>query len=100
MTDCIKTKVTEKINEDGSLTVTLNLCPVCYKCMQHVTSDIGGWIENVVQNRSSHEGDEIYRKEVDRHLTNGTLHVGATKQSLILDYQIPNKQDISTPPSE
>jgi hypothetical protein len=85
MTDCIKTTVTEKINEDGSLTVTLNLCPVCYKCMQHVTPDIGGWIENVVQNRSTHEGDRIYRREIDKHIQSGTISSVMTKSSLILD---------------
>jgi|14_taG_2_1085336.scaffolds.fasta_scaffold24121_1 hypothetical protein len=89
MTDCIKTTVMEQINEDGSLTVTLNLCPVCYKCMQHVTSDIGGWIENVVQNRTSHEGDKIYRNEIDKHIQSGTVSSDMTKSSLILDSVIP-----------
>lgn len=79
----------EQINEDGSLTVTLNLCPVCYKCMQHVTSDIGGWIENVVQNRTSHEGDKIYRNEIDKHIQSGTVSSDMTKSSLILDSVIP-----------
>ena len=98
MTDCIKIKVTEKINEDGSLTVTLNLCPVCYKCMQHVTSDIGAWIENVVQNRSSHEGDRIYRCEIDKHIQSGTMPPNPTKQSLILAYEIPENPEWPTPP--
>jgi hypothetical protein len=89
MTDFIKTTVMEQINEDGSLTVTLNLCPVCYKCMQHVTSDIGGWIENVVQNRTSHEGDKIYRNEIDKHIQSGTVSSDMTKSSLILDSVIP-----------
>jgi len=89
MTDCIKTTVTEKINEDGSLTVTLNLCPVCYKCMQHVTPDIGEWIENLVQNRSTHEGDMIYRCEIDKHIQSGTITSDMTKSSLILDSVIP-----------
>ena len=86
------------VNEDGSATLTLELCNVCWKSLLSVASNPEEWIENAVINRARKEGDEIYKKEVDRHLTNGTLQVGATKQSLILDYQIPNKQDNGTPP--
>ena len=89
MTDCIKTSVTEKINEDGSLTITLNLCPVCHKCMQHVTPNIGEWVENAVQNRSSHEGDRIYKDEIDKHVQHGTISSGMTKSNLILDSENP-----------
>ena len=86
------------VNEDGSTTLTLELCNVCWKSLLSVASNPEEWIENAVINRARKEGDEIYKKEVDRHLSNGTLPVGSTKQSLILDYQIPNKQVNDTPP--
>jgi len=80
------------VSENGGAIVTLELCNVCWKSMLSVSSNPGEWINEAVINRARKGGDEIYKKEVDRHLTNGTLPVGATKQSLILDYEIPSRE--------
>lgn len=79
------------VNEDGSANVSLELCNVCWKSLLTIHSKPEEWIENAVVNRARKAGDEIYRKEVDRHLGEGTMPVGATKESLILDFNIePN----------
>lgn len=75
--------------EDGSAIVTTTLCPVSYKCMQSAAKDPNFWINNAIDNRVRIEGENIYKKELDRHLTDGTLPSNVTKQSLILSYEIP-----------
>lgn len=75
--------------ENGGAIVTVELCNVCWKTMSSATPNPEEWINDAIINRCRQEGDEIYKKEVDRHLSNGSLPVGATKQSLILDYEIP-----------
>ena len=77
------------VNADLSATVTLELCNVCYKSMQSITNDPGHWISNAVHNRARKAGDELYKKELDRHVENGTMPSNPTKGNLILEYQIP-----------
>jgi hypothetical protein len=77
------------VNEDGSANVSLELCNVCWKSLLSIAPKPDEWIENAVVNRARKAGDDIYKREVDRHLGDGTMPVGATKQSLILDYEIP-----------
>lgn len=77
------------INEDSSATVTLELCNVCYKSMLTVTSKPEEWITNMTHNRARKAGDVIYKKEIDRHLENGTMPSNPTKGNLILAYEIP-----------
>lgn len=85
------------VNSDLSATVTLELCNVCYKSMQSVTPDPEDWIQNAIHNRARIEGDVIYKKELERHLDNGTMPSNPTKAQLILDYEKPV---IITPPQE
>ena len=83
------------VNEDQSAVVTLNMCNVCYKSMQSLTTDPKGWIENAVHNRSRKEAERIYKSEMERHLEAGTMPTNPTKESLILAYEIPAVQETS-----
>jgi hypothetical protein len=83
------------VNDDLSATVTLELCNVCYKSMLLVASDPGDWITNAVHNRARIEAEDIYKKELERHLENGTMPSNPSKQQLVLDY-IPPKIENST----
>lgn len=85
------------VNSDQSATVTLELCNVCYKSMLSVSPDPKTWIENAVHNRSRIEGESIYKKQLERHLEAGTMPTNPTKESLILDYEIPTKETTPLP---
>lgn len=76
-------------NNDGSSTYTINMSNVTTKCLKIVTQDPKEWIDNAIDNRSRIEGDAIYKKELDRHIENGTMPSNPTKSSLILAYEIP-----------
>lgn len=84
------------VNEDGTSVYTINMSEVMTKCMQAVSVDPKGWIDNAVHNRSRISGEEIYKKELERHLEAGTMPTNSTKESLILAYQIPVEVDIDT----
>lgn len=76
-------------NEDGGAVCTINMDTVTYKCMKSLAASPEEWIHNAVHNRSRQEGDRIYKSEMERHLEAGTMPTNPTKQSLILDYEIP-----------
>lgn len=77
------------VNDDLSATVTLELCNVCYKSMLSVANDPSVWITNAVHNRARIEAEDIYKKELERHLENGTMPSNPSKQQLVLDYVPP-----------
>ena len=52
MSDCVELNVTKTVNDDGSATFTLTTCPVCYKCLEHVTPDVEIWLRNIIQCRA------------------------------------------------
>lgn len=84
------------VNEDGSSTFTINMDDVTTKCMQSLTPDPEFWIHNAVCNRARIEGDRIYKAEIERHLEAGTMPANPTKQSLILEYEIPVQETSNT----
>lgn len=88
MAEFLDLKVNKVVNEDGSATFTLWMCPVCHKCLEHMTPNIEEWIYDIIECRASHEGDEIYKNELDRHLKEGTLSSDMTKSNLILNSSI------------
>ena len=88
MSGCFNLTVNHVVNDDGSATFTLNMCPVCYKCFQHLTPEIDTWLYDVLECKASHTGDEVYKKELDAHLTAGTLSRDMTKTSLILNSNV------------
>ena len=76
-------------NEDGGAVCTINMDTVTYKCMKSLAASPEEWIHNAMCNRARIEGDRIYKSEMERHLEAGTMPANPTKQSLILDYEIP-----------
>jgi len=83
-------------NGDGSSTFTINMDDVTTKCMQSLTPDPEFWICNAVRNRARIEGERIYKSEMERHLEAGTMPANPTKQSLILAYEIPDRETSNT----
>jgi len=62
---------------------------VTTKCMESFCADPEEWIKNAIVARSQVEGERIYKSEMERHLEAGTIPTNPTKESLILDYEIP-----------
>jgi len=81
-TTCVK-------NDDGSSTFTATMDAVTTKCMESFCADPEEWIKNAIVARSQVEGERIYKSEMERHLEAGTIPTNPTKESLILDYEIP-----------
>ena len=59
------------INEDGTSVYTINMSDVTTKCMQAVSVDPKGWIDNAIDNRTRISGEEIYKQELERHIEAG-----------------------------
>ena len=83
-------------NEDGGAVCTINMDTVTYKCMKSLAARPEEWIHNAVCNRARIEGDRIYKAEIERHLEAGTMPANPTKQSLILEYEIPAQETSNT----
>jgi hypothetical protein len=81
-TTCVK-------NDDGSSTFTATMDAVTTKCMESFCADPEEWVKNAIVARSQVEGERIYKSEMERHLEAGTIPTNPTKESLILDYEIP-----------
>ena len=62
---------------------------VTTKCMESFCADPEEWIKNAIVARSQVEGERIYKSEIERHLEAGMMPTNPTKESLILDYEIP-----------
>lgn len=99
MSGCFNLTVNHVVNDDGSATFTLDMCPVCYKCFKHVTPEIDTWLYDVLECKASHKGDEVYKKELDRHLAAGTLSQDMTKSSLILSSNVNHLTQETLPTS-
>jgi hypothetical protein len=75
------------VNEDQSATVTMDLCNVCYKAIQTYSPDPTEWVNDRVKNSIQYRADTIYKFQLEKHLTEGTMPTGATKESLVLSYE-------------
>jgi len=73
-------------DDDQSATVTVDLCNVCYKTIQTSFPDPAEWVNNLVKTSIEARADYIYRRQMEKHLAEGTMPAGATKTSLILSY--------------
>jgi len=82
-------KSSKTIKEDGGVDITLHLTPVIYKSLQHICFDVNEYIVNCVYSRSENSIDEIYKKEIEKHITAGTLNADMTKESLVLNAEFP-----------
>ena len=75
------------MNEDQSATVTMELCNVCCKTIQTSFSNPEEWANSLVKNSIESRADSIYKLQMEKHFVEGTMPVGATKESLILSYE-------------
>ena len=75
------------VNEDQTATVTMELCNVCCKTIQSSYSNPEEWLNSLVKNSIESRADYIYRRQMEKHLSEGTMPAGATKESLILSYE-------------
>ena len=75
------------VNGDQSATVTLDLCNVCYKTIQTHFTEPAEWVGDLVKNSIQYRADSIYKRQMEKHFTEGTMPAGATKESLILSYE-------------
>ena len=85
----LKCETTYVKGDDGTSIFTANFDTVTTKCMESFCADPEEWIKNAIISRSQEEGERIYKSEMERHLEAGTMPANPTKQSLILDYEIP-----------
>jgi|TARA_B100000131_G_scaffold177776_1_gene171533 hypothetical protein len=76
-------------NEDGTSVFTATLDAVTTKCMESFCADPEEWTKNAILSRSQDEGERIYKSELEKHLEANTMPANPTKQTLILDYEIP-----------
>lgn len=82
-------KSTKTIKDDGVVEITLHLTPVMYKSLEYICSDVNEYIVNCVYSRSEKSIIEIYKKEIEKHITAGTLTADMTKDSLVLNAELP-----------
>jgi hypothetical protein len=75
------------VNEDQSATVTMELCNVCCKTIQTSFSNPEEWVNSLVKTSIESQADFIYRRQMEKHFAEGTMPMGATKESLILSYE-------------
>ena len=85
-------KSSKTIKDDGGVDITLHLTPLMYKSLQHICSDVNEFIVNFVFSRSENSIDEIYKKEIEKHITAGTIKADMTKESLVLNAELPNNE--------
>ena len=85
-------KSSKTINDDGSVDITLHLSPITYKSLQCICCEVDEFIVNFVYSRSVRECDVIYKKELEKHLTAGTITADMTKDSLVLNAELPDKE--------
>jgi len=82
-------KSTKTIKDDGGVDITLHLTPVMYKSLQHITCNVNEYIVNCVYSRSEKSINEIYKNEMEKHITAGTITADMTKDSLVLNAELP-----------
>jgi len=74
-------------NEDHTATLTVNLCDVSYKTLQTYFENPSDWINTLIKDTIEIRSEEIYKKQLDKHISNDTLPVNPTKRSIILSYE-------------
>ena len=77
------------IKDNGDVDITLHLTPVMYRSLQHICDDVNKFISNFVYSRSVRSIDEIYKMEIEKHITAGTINANMTKENLVLNAALP-----------
>tara|TARA_R110002110_G_scaffold6183_1_gene31114 strand:- start:47 stop:370 length:324 start_codon:yes stop_codon:yes gene_type:complete len=75
---------TEKINEDGSLTLTMMIDAPTHKALKTDMKSIPDWVTNFLYVKSEAVMDRLYKPLLEEHLRNGTLTSDMTRDSLIM----------------
>ena len=75
------------VNEDQSATVTVELCKLCYKTIQTLHNNPEEWVNSLIKNSIQYRAESIYKSQLEKHLSEGTMPAGATKEALILSYE-------------
>lgn len=74
------------VNEDQSITATVDLCNVCHKVLQTYENYPSIQLEQFIENNLEYKANGIQEFEINKHLEAGTMPQGATKKSIIMDY--------------
>ena len=75
---------TQTINEDGSLTLTMEIDAPTHKALKTNMSSIPDWTTNFLYVKSEAVMDRLYKPLLEEHLRNGTLTSDMTRDSLIM----------------
>lgn len=87
MPSCISCTSNICPNEDHTATLTVNLCPVSYKTLQTYFENPSDWINTLIKDTIEIRSEEIYKKQLDKHISAGNLPENSTKRSIILSYE-------------
>ena len=75
---------TQTINEDGSLTLNVEIDAPTHKALKTNMSSIPEWTTNFLYVKSEAVMDRLYKPLLEEHLRNGTLTSDMTRDSLIM----------------
>ena len=75
---------TQTINEDGSLTLNVEIDAPTHKALKTDMSSIPVWTTNFLYVKSEAVMDRLYKPLLEEHLRNGTLTSDMTRDSLIM----------------
>jgi len=87
---------TQTINEDGSLTLTVEIDAPTHKALNTDMLSIPDWTTNFLYVKGEAVMDRLYKPILEEHLRNGTLTSDMTRDSLIMG--IINEQQEPPPP--
>ena len=82
------------IKDNGDVDITLHLTPVMYRSLQHICADVNKFISNFVYSRSERSIDEIYKMEIEKHITAGTINANMTKENLVINADLPFNETV------
>ena len=82
---------TKTLNDDGSLTLNIDIDAMTHKAMQHVMANVEEWIVNAIFTRGDIAINKVYKAELEKHLNAGTLTSDMTKESLVLNSVLPDR---------
>ena len=89
----------------SNVVVTVTLTPVQYKAFQYVAYSPEEWIQNAAVSRAISAIDEVYKKEIERMMSDPTVtSIPADKEIIVMNCTQPTAkqtQDASStsPPS-
>ena len=75
---------TQTINEDGSLTLNVEIDAPTHKALNTDMISIPDWTTNFLYVKSEAVMERLYKPLLDEHLRNGTLKSDMTRDSLIM----------------